>query len=223
MNSTNEIKVRLRTVIGIIILLLLIIGMAGFVLYDRNSSKVSNTLTSENLVFSDQIINPVIDEDEEVEDTSDYDEDDFYIPDNENDLLTPIPKTKNQIEDTTESFKLDTLPSQSKTDDKTVKYEFTTADRMAVRGYAGVFKIYDITDKYIKFEYNHGWNKDTSTIDRKVEGTADLNNTTNLYEFYEDIDGRSYKLTIDYVEGEDIITLNEYWDGDHFGTTNLFK
>lgn len=102
---------------------------------------------------------------------------------------------------------------------KNVIYEFTSADSFAAQGNPGILKIYELTNSQMDFEYNHGWNFEESTIDRKVSGIAKTNNE-NLYEFSENVDGHQYSIIIEF--SEEMVTLSEYIDGELLSRINLW-
>ena len=103
---------------------------------------------------------------------------------------------------------------------KTVIYEFTSADYLAAEGNLGIFKIYELTDSQMNFEYNHAWNFEQNTIDRQISETAEINNE-NLYEFNEDIDEHKYTIKINF--SEEMITLYEYSDSELISQINLWS
>lgn len=141
-----------------------------------------------------------------------------------NDNNTKDSNLESDVNETTDNSKVEpseTNKENTETDTiKTVKYVFTTADRLAMSGNPGILNIYELSDSKIEFDYNHGWNFEEMIIDRKVSGTA-FKNSEGLYEYKESIDGYEYKITIKY--NEDQVILREYKDENFYSATNLWS
>ena len=120
---------------------------------------------------------------------------------------------------TTSNNETATNSSSNSSSSKNVKYQFESGDNLAAQGNPGIVKVYDISDKKMKFEYNQGWNFKESTIDRTITGTANKN-SEGLYEYTEDADGHEYKITIEFSEEK--INLKEYKDGELISERNLW-
>lgn len=98
----------------------------------------------------------------------------------------------------------------------TVKYEYQSADSYAAQGNPAILKIFEINEKQLKFEYNKGFNFETSTIDRNITGVAEIN--AYKYEYFEE----ENKYTIEFEIFEDDLILKEYIDGEFTASINLF-
>ena len=125
-----------------------------------------------------------------------------------------------ELKDTTNNIA--TSNNKEEKQNKTVIYEFQSADRAAAQGYPRILKVFELTENELEFEYNSGHNFDTSTIDRKIIGTARAN-AEQLYEFDETIDNHQYKLIFEFNESKDTVTVFEYDNGNEMGYINLFR
>ena len=97
-----------------------------------------------------------------------------------------------------------------------VKYEYQSADSYAAQGNPAILKIFEIDENQLKFEYNKGFNLETSTIDRNITGVAKIN--SYKYEYFEE----ENKYTIEIEIFEDNLILKEYIDGEFTASINLF-
>lgn len=101
-----------------------------------------------------------------------------------------------------------------------VKYEYQSADNSAAEGNPAILKIYEINEDQIKFEYNKGFNLDTSTIDREIKGIAQIN-AENKYE-YKDLESDFADYTMEFEILSDYVVLKEYKYGELFASINLY-
>lgn len=106
--------------------------------------------------------------------------------------------------------------------DKSVKYEFTSADQAAIHGYPKILKIFKLNDSEMEFNYNSGFDFSKSTIDRQITGTAKVNDEQK-YEFEEVMDGHRYQLIFEFDEFKETVKVHEFDNGNEFGWINLFR
>ena len=65
----------------------------------------------------------------------------------------------------------------------------------------------------LEFEYNSGFDFNTSIINRKISGIATINEN-NQYEYEEIYAGHKYRLLLEMQESNKMVRLYEY-DGDN--------
>ena len=105
--------------------------------------------------------------------------------------------------------------------EKTLEVAETTMEEVEITT-SEAEEMSETNENELEFEYNSGHNFDTSTIDRKIIGTARAN-AEQLYEFDETIDNHQYKLVFEFNESKDTVTVYEYDNGDEMGYINLFR
>ena len=153
----------------------------------------------------------------------------------------------NEISNTLSSIKFDTNTSDDKSnenktdtntsDDKSnenktdtskktstieAKYEFSSADNNASKGYPKILKVYELTENELNFYYSSGHNFTTNTIDREITGTA-KSTSKNLYEFEETTSCHQYKLSFEFNDKNDMVTVHEYDNNNEMGHVNLWR
>lgn len=139
-----------------------------------------------------------------------------------------INKSNTTSENTIENLTLENItetniitPSdKTNTSTEIIKYEFTSADSLAAQGNPGILKIFELSNTQMRFEYNHGWNFEESTIDRKITGIAEKN-IENIYEFTEYTQEHKYTIKIKFTQ--EMVTLSEYIDDDLISRINLWS
>ena len=112
--------------------------------------------------------------------------------------------------------------TKNNTNNKRIKYEFTSADNAAVRGYPRILKIYELTENEMSFEYNSGYDFSTSAINRNITGSA-LKNNEQLYVYEENISGHKYQLTFKFNDNKDTVKVSEYDNDNELGEIGLFR
>lgn len=135
-------------------------------------------------------------------------------------LETDINNIKNTIEEVQEkdnSISNDIVEQQ----EKIVKYEYTSANQLAVQGYPQTLKVYELTENELEFEYNSGFDFDKSTLDRQVIGVARAN-AEQLYEFEEIVAGHEYRLMFEFNEQDNSVKIYEFDNGEEMGWMNLY-
>ena len=139
----------------------------------------------------------------------------------------------NEISNTLSSIKFDTNTSDDKSNENKTdtskktstieaKYEFSSADNNAAKGYPEILKVYELTENELNFYYSSGHNFTTNTIDREITGTA-KSTSKNLYEFEETTSGHQYKLSFEFNDKNDIVTVHEYDNNNEMGHVNLWR
>ena len=112
--------------------------------------------------------------------------------------------------------------SNTNTAKKSVKYEFTSADNAAARGYPKILKVYELTENELSFEYNSGFDFSKSTIDRNIIGTARAN-AEQLYEYEENVSGHQYQLIFEFNDKKDTVKVYEKDNGNELSEINLWR
>lgn len=139
----------------------------------------------------------------------------------------------NEISNTLSSIKFDTNTSDDKSNENKTdtskktstieaKYEFSSADNNAAKGYPEILKVYELTENELNFYYSSGHNFTTNTIDREITGTA-KSTSKNLYEFEETTSGHQYKLSFEFNDKNDMVTVHEYDNNNEMGHVNLWR
>lgn len=139
----------------------------------------------------------------------------------------------NEISNTLSSVKFDTNTSDDKSNENKTdtskktstieaKYEFSSADNNAAKGYPEILKVYELTENELNFYYSSGHNFTTNTIDREITGTA-KSTSKNLYEFEETTSGHQYKLSFEFNDKNDMVTVHEYDNNNEMGHVNLWR
>ena len=105
---------------------------------------------------------------------------------------------------------------------RSVEYEFTSADQAAAKGSPKILKIFELTENKLEFEYNSAFDFSKSTTDRQVSGTAKTN-AEQSYEFEETVDGHQYKLIFEFNSSKDTVKVYEYDNGNEISFINLFR
>lgn len=105
---------------------------------------------------------------------------------------------------------------------RSVQYEFTSADQAAAEGYPKILKIFKLTENELEFEYNSAFDFSKSTLDRQVSGTA-RTISEQIYEFEETVDSHQYKLIFEFNESKDTVKVYEYDNENELGFINLFR
>lgn len=111
---------------------------------------------------------------------------------------------------------------KSKTQNKSVKYEFSSADNSAAKGNPEVLKVYELTKNELNFEYNSGFDFEKSTIDRNVEGSAKIT-SGKVYEYEENISNHKYKISFEFNSKEDTVKIVEYDNNKKISEVNLYR
>lgn len=131
-------------------------------------------------------------------------------------------KTNNN-ETTTNTYENNTEESSIVQDiNKTVEYEFTSADNAAAQGYPKILKIFKLTDSEMEFHYNSGFDFNKNTIDRQISGTAKIN-SNDVYKFEEILDGHKYQLLFEFDEYKETVKIREFDNENEMGWVILFR
>lgn len=181
----------------IIVILLIIICCLGIEVYNNRKPEVSvNNETSDT-------INDI------KEDITKKSEIKNEIQDEYTNNTSTIEETTIKNSNTTNSV----ISSSNEEIERTPIIEYTSADRAAAQGKPKVLKVYKLTEDELEFEYNSGFDFNTSIINRKISGIATINEN-NQYEYEEIYAGHKYRLLLEMQESNKMVRLYEY-DGDN--------
>lgn len=181
----------------IIVILLIIICCLGIEVYNNRKPEVSvNNETSDT-------INDI------KEDITKESEIKNEIQDEYTNNTSTIEETTIKNSNTTNSV----ISSSNEEIERTPIIEYTSADRAAAQGKPKVLKVYKLTEDELEFEYNSGFDFNTSIINRKISGIATINEN-NQYEYEEIYAGHKYRLLLEMQESNKMVRLYEY-DGDN--------
>ena len=181
----------------IIVILLIIVCCLGIEVYNNRKPEVSvNNETSDT-------INDI------KEDITKESEIKNEIQDEYTNNTSTIEETTIKNSNTTNSV----ISSSNEEIERTPIIEYTSADRAAAQGKPKVLKVYKLTEDELEFEYNSGFDFNTSIINRKISGIATINEN-NQYEYEEIYAGHKYRLLLEMQESNKMVRLYEY-DGDN--------
>ena len=128
------------------------------------------------------------------------------------------------ITNNSENADNNTLSSSNNTSNqnRSVIYEFTSADKAAAEGHPKILKIFELTENKLDFEYDSAYDFSKNTLDRQVSGTAKTN-ADEIYEFEETVDNHQYKLIFEFNKSKDTVKVYEYDNGNEIGFINLYR
>jgi len=129
---------------------------------------------------------------------------------------------ESQEESDSKSNTINSDGNNTSNQNKSVQYEFTSADQAATKGYPKILKIFKLTENELEFEYNSAFDFSKSTLDRQLSGIA-RTNAEQIYEFEETVDGHQYKLRFEFNKSKDTVKVYEYDNGNEIGFINLFR
>lgn len=131
-------------------------------------------------------------------------------------------ENKTDINTSTDKSSENKTDTGKKTSTIEAKYEFSSADNNAAKGYPEILKVYELTENELNFYYSSGRNFTTNTIDREITATA-KSTSKNLYEFEENTSGHQYKLSFEFNDKNDMVTVHEYDNNNEMGHVNLWR
>ena len=203
-------KITLSTYIAILAVLIIVV-MAGFIYMQKlNSDREIAGLKTD----AEELKATVTELQGKLDNTSDI------ANEEENSEKKANNTAENKVSAKTNTVNTNSTASNNSTTTQNVKYEFVSVDSAAMRGHGRILKIYEKSKNELVFNYNSGFDFETSSIDREIKGTARAY-TEQKYEFEENVSGHKYKVVFEFSENMDEVKVIEYDNNNEMGEINL--